>query len=426
VLANGDEHELPEPHAPFFFLSYVHTPEHPWVEKLFKDIVSEVFERAAFNGPAGFMDRFGIHPGGHWRNEIDRVLATCRVFVPLYSPRYFASKQCGYEWNAFEQRVLDHRARHRGGLSPIVPALWAPVPIARLPEVARRIQVTHADLGSDYAQEGFYTLIKNARYRDSYISAVQRLATHIIRAGEQTVLRPMPPDELGPLDNAFDLPDRHQSVASRLTIVVAAPTLDRLPAGCRPDYYRTSSAGWNPFHPEIEQSIAEYAADVATFHAYSPTVLPFEQGFDLIRTADPSAGLGLLLVDAWCAQDGYLSARLRELDALDLDWVGVVVAWNRAGGGGPGGPADLMDQLRGVMPRRLGPSRFSLTSLATRISTPEQLRARLPEVLATAFNSCLDHVAAFPPAGDARASTGTEMSDATGPGLPGRGNGRLR
>ncbi|NEE46574.1 TIR domain-containing protein, partial [Streptomyces sp. SID8455] len=59
---------------------------------------------------AGFMDR-EIRSGEGWSERLGETLATCRVFVPLFSPRYFASEMCGKEWHAFEQRAIHHRAR---------------------------------------------------------------------------------------------------------------------------------------------------------------------------------------------------------------------------------------------------------------------------------------------------------------------------
>ena len=101
--------------TPYFFLGYAHTPEKPWVEKLYREICAEILERTTLpvSVEVGFMDGSGIPLGGDWRDEVARALATCRVFVPLYSPRYFTREECGVEWHAFAQRLIDHRARHR-------------------------------------------------------------------------------------------------------------------------------------------------------------------------------------------------------------------------------------------------------------------------------------------------------------------------
>ncbi|MGW1355371.1 FxsC protein, partial [Streptomyces sp. NPDC002409] len=86
-------------HRPYFFLSYAHTPGYGggtdpdmWVERLFKDLCDHVLAMTDLpaGAPAGFMDR-EIRSGEGWSERLGEVLATCRVFVPLFSPRYFAS-----------------------------------------------------------------------------------------------------------------------------------------------------------------------------------------------------------------------------------------------------------------------------------------------------------------------------------------------
>ena len=388
--------------GPYFFLGYAHTPERPWVEKLFKDLSDEVIERTTLpvTTAAGFMDGSAIPLGGDWQEEVRKALATCRVFVPLYSPRYFTRAECGIEWHAFAQRILDHRARYSGDLSPIVPALWTPVEPVDMPNAARRIQMNHDDLGAEYAREGFYTLIKNTLYHEEYVTAVQRLARHIIRAGQgPTRLRPCRVDELGPPRDAFAVSGRRAPADRRLTVVVAAPTVDRLPPGRSRAFYGSSSSEWNPFHPGSRQAIAEMAAGVARLNSYEPTVLPFDEGFDFLASCDASEGLGLLLVDAWVTADEGTARRLRQLDALDLGWVATIVPWN------PGDEQtrlradDLRDRLRALLPNRLGDARPFAPFNPARVSSLEQFRTRLPDVLDGALFRYLNHVEAHPPAG---------------------------
>jgi hypothetical protein len=140
--------------VPYFFLSYARTPrtdQNPsvdpnlWVHKLYADLSAEVLELV--NSPiAGFMDR-EIRVGMPWSRQLMTALATCKVFVPLYSPRYFDSENCGKEWYVFSRRVLDQKARKPETEMAIVPALWVPVDERTLPGVAREIQFNHHELG---------------------------------------------------------------------------------------------------------------------------------------------------------------------------------------------------------------------------------------------------------------------------------------
>jgi FxsC-like protein len=387
--------------VPYFFLGYAHTPERPWVQKFFRDICAEVYERTALRSVAdvGFMDDVGIPLGSEWREEVARALANCRAFVPLYSRRFFTREECGYEWHAFAQRLLDHRARSPGSLAPIVPALWTPVDPTEIPEVARRIQIHHSDLGFEYAQEGFYTLIKNSLYKDQYTTAIQRLANHIIHAAETARLRPCDPQDLGPLRNAFEDAGRTAPADRRLTIVPAASTADRLPPSRFPAFYSASSRGWNPFHPDTLQPIAAYAAVVASYHSFEPEVLGFDEGYEFLRACDPAMGLGLLLVDPWVGFDEEVAARLRELDDLEMGWVAVMMPWNPGDEQTRNHAGELLRTLRSVMPKRLGGMRPSLVTHPTKMATLEQFRVRLPVVLESALSSYLVQVEAHPPKG---------------------------
>ena len=107
---------------PYFFLSYARTPKRDpsdrddpdrWVYKLYKDLCGAILQMTdARPEEAGFMDRDN-KLGTEWSPELTAALAKCRVFVPLYSRRYFESDNCGREWFAFARRELTHRARGR-------------------------------------------------------------------------------------------------------------------------------------------------------------------------------------------------------------------------------------------------------------------------------------------------------------------------
>lgn len=386
--------------TPFFFLAYARTPEKPWVQRLFRELSREVYERTTFpdSDSVGFMDITGISPGQDWRDEIYWALATCKVFVPLYSPRYFASVECGREWHAFAQRTLDHHARNPMVQSAIVPALWAPINLSGLPEVAQRIQIDHADLGDEYAREGFYTLIKNKLYHEQCVTAVQRLAQHIIRAAYASRLQPCRVSDLSRPENAFEPPERSVPGDQRLNVIIAAPTLDRLPNGRSPSYYGQFSEDWNPFHPQTHQSIADYAAGVARLNFYNPTILTLDEGCDLLAGRDPAEGLGLLLVDAWASEDDEMARRLARLDALKIEWMGTMVLWNMEDVQTQTNADRLYKKLQALLPNRLGRNRPMTPVNSTRIRSVGELRTKFPGVVEHALRRYLDYADARPPA----------------------------
>ncbi|SPF01809.1 TIR-like protein FxsC [Streptomyces sp. MA5143a] len=120
--------------SPYFFLSYAHTPSHDssggdpsvWVKKLYDGLCEHI--RGLTDLPrgakVGFLDE-KVSAGTKWTDELSMNLARCKVFVPLYSPRYFMSRQCGREWWAFSRRQVTQRA-HGGPAreNTIIPALW--------------------------------------------------------------------------------------------------------------------------------------------------------------------------------------------------------------------------------------------------------------------------------------------------------------
>jgi len=116
----------------FFFLSYPHTPRDyplrqdpdPWIAQLYDDLCEHVKSLADLppGSRAGFMDR-ELQQGHDWPRRLSVALATCRVFVPLYSRAYFKSEQCGKEWFAFNLRRLNYRAKIVRPVETIVPAL---------------------------------------------------------------------------------------------------------------------------------------------------------------------------------------------------------------------------------------------------------------------------------------------------------------
>ena len=93
---------------PYFFLSYAHTPRatgkagdpNHWVARLYDDLCEAITELTDVpeGVPVGFMDQ-SMHQGQFWAERLARELASCRVFVPLYSPRYFKSHACGQQGN---------------------------------------------------------------------------------------------------------------------------------------------------------------------------------------------------------------------------------------------------------------------------------------------------------------------------------------
>jgi FxsC-like protein len=319
--------------APYFFLSYARTPRpdpnssvnpNLWVHKFYEDLSAEVLQH--IRSPiAGFMDR-EIRIGMKWSQELTTALSTCRVFVPLYSPRYFASENCGKEWYAFSRRVLDQRAREPGTRMAIVPALWVPVEEDSLPDVAKEIQFNHHDLGDIYGQNGFSGIMKVKRFRDDYVLAVQGLARRIVEVANKTNIDPGHTD-FAKSASAFGENDVHEMAEKRMQLTVVTLDNAHLPDGRSERYYGRTPREWRPYSPATEMPIVDYAMELAHYLGCVPRVITLQ---DHLRYAIKGEnGPGLILIDAWAAKSPDFRNDLQRLDELDQYWTSVLRPWNR-------------------------------------------------------------------------------------------------
>jgi FxsC-like protein len=397
--------------APYFFLSYAHTPRHDpavttdpdaWVLDLYTDLCSHIMQFTSLPNGAkpGFMDR-ELRAGNHWPNGLSQALATCRVFVPLYSRRYFESEQCGREWFAFSRRVLNQAAKDPHRPEAIIPAVWVPVEADSLPESARSIQFNHRELGDQYAARGFYGIIKLARYRDAYEEAVYELARQIVDVAQQSPVLPGPLDDYESLESAFGTSLPHTPGGRRLRLTVVAPTSDDLPEGRSPYHYGRTSREWNPYRPETVRPLADHACDLVRNLDYRPVVGDLDERGEELGTPGPPSDPEIVMLDPWAATQPEPNKALRRLDHQAKPWVQVVVPWNRTdsetAAAGPG----LRGNLEESLPRKLAEVRATSAVAMRGVPCLEDFSQVLPVVVRTAVRQYLKHARAYPPSGPA-------------------------
>ena len=154
------------------------------------------------------------------------------MFVPLFSPRYFASERCGKEWYAFAQRV-----------------------IRQLPLPDEQLRFDHRALGERYAIDGLCGLIKLRLFAEEYRRAAQ---ANLWKRGELTAasalgeeLRDQWREELGCNDIQYLYLRFHISNVRRSqgryaeALELDEETLERQPATLGPTHphtYMTTSA----------------------------------------------------------------------------------------------------------------------------------------------------------------------------------------
>ncbi|MEV0481530.1 TIR-like protein FxsC [Streptomyces sp. NPDC050508] len=389
-------HERVPDNRPHFFLSYAHTPpwgpdsgdpDH-WVHVLYRDLCSHIM--ALTDLPAGstvgFMDR-EMRSGEGWPEKLSENLATCRVFVPLFSPRYFSSEMCGREWFAFTERILHAKAAGATSVSAIVPALWTRVETTDLPDSVRRIHMEQ--LG---ASNGIYGLIKLNRRRDEYEEAVYGLAERIVQVARESRLPLGRPRDYESTPSAF----KPRGAGPRhIRLTVAAPTRDTVPEYRDRTRYGEDALDWNPYSAESRRPLPALAEDLIRALDYRVSVASFDDE----DTGDQSSALspeatgaqepedgqpGILLVDLWALTDEERRRRLKTFDASSPAWVSAIVPRDRADpqcfvDEGQG----LADELERTMPTILDRARRSDCRIAVAgVPTLKTFTNVLPGVVA--------------------------------------------
>jgi hypothetical protein len=160
------------------FWSYVHADD----EAAF-DLISELARDIARtyqsirNEPIElFLDRDDLAWGDRWREKIDKTLSNVAFFVPVLTPRYFASIECRREYQFFVER-----SNALGIPALVLPLLYETVPA--LEEDSSNdelIETTRASNWRDWRQLRF-----EDRTSAAYRRGVHELASEIASRAEQ-------------------------------------------------------------------------------------------------------------------------------------------------------------------------------------------------------------------------------------------------
>lgn len=310
----GRAADKPSPLGSYFFLSYAHSPPlagtvrdtaDPWVKQFYHDLAEAVQH---LSGPrpgleSGFFDQM-IPLRANWKEALAKGLSTAAVFVPLYSPNYFAWAWPGKEWESFRRRTA--------GLSrqpeKLVPVLWIPVPgNPDRPGLGDALAIGEGE--SAYAENGLRAMLRLAPYRKSYKRIVGRIAARIVDLAETDPLDASPVQDLDEVPSAFH-PEGSTAV---FTVAVAAPSQASVPPGANPAAYGTTAAEWRPFPDDQAQPLAQYAATIAEQLNFAVEILEFDV---------PDAGRieealrdnpAVILIDPWFVAEDQAADLLRAL-----------------------------------------------------------------------------------------------------------------
>jgi FxsC-like protein len=376
----GWDEDIPRP---IFFLSYAHSPRgagrprsvsNLWEARLFRDLCEAVTDLSGWdaNEPPGFMDS-GLNVGEGWSERISEALAHCRDSV-----HYFKSQACGQEWAAFASREVLSEVPGGGVPSAIVPVQWVRVQEERLPPVAKALQFDHQAFGEGYRTEGMQPLLKVTKFQSDYQLAVYRLAQRIVDVSEQMRVRIGARRDFQDYESAFPAPSRRRT----LRITVAACDAQHLPDGRSRANYGTEAHEWRPFAGDSDESIARRAASVAREWEFHASIEPFDAEAARVLAGERPTAPGLLLLDRWTLLNSARLETLRQLDARNPTWVGLMEPWD------PHDPENVArhDELRALSERTL---------VNLRAQRLQRARLRGVDVVTSLdeFESMLPHVA---------------------------------
>ncbi len=420
---------------PYFFLSYARTPKRDpadrddpdrWVYKLYRDLCEEILQMTdARPEEAGFMDREN-KIGAQWSPELTSAIARARVFVPLYSRRYFESDNCGREWFAFARREITNRARGGTVIDAIVPGLWTRMDREKLPYVAQSVQFDHKLLGERYCAEGFYGIMKLQNYRADYHRAVHRLAERIIAIGEESVpftdeaaAQRMAVADFDSLPSAFGPASARRTADGQLHIAVLAHDASTLPPGRASDYYGDTPDAWSPYRPDYPQPVADYAQELAKKCLdCKPLVGVVDRDMANWSSNGRPVPPSLYLVDAWVSLSAKHQEQLRRLDSVAEPWVSVLVPWNIQDRGMREAEGELRAKLQQQLGRKLASVPRRCRMAASGIPTLQDFGQLLPEMTMLMLKRFRKEATAHPPAGPVITRPRLRRADRMEPEIP--------
>ena len=312
---------------------------------------------------------------------------TCKAFVYIYSPHYFASEYCGKEYEVFRQRLNDHAKKNKSkGLENrlLLPVLWVPpTDVKKPPAVVTEHQYFNDLLGNDYKKNGLMFMSKQkGTYPSAYNKFLWEFSSAMLQAvkdaplaqatsipelrdvtsawmaadpappvnspesPDNILIRPiaaLPPAPASPLSLIpAGLPSQPPPYARGLNhaLIYYAAAFPPNFAGKRsqerlPFYKDYGGAEWLPFPPPpppeeqaaliAQQSVDEAKLGTVVHHLFVDDLLPEE-----VRKAEEKNTIVILIVDPCSLRVETLFKVLNKCDEdLRMNWA-VLVPWNRS------------------------------------------------------------------------------------------------
>jgi FxsC-like protein len=336
------------PRGHYFYLSYAQSlplagmaeadPDQ-WVRGFFDDLTDAVQQRASPQsglGPGLFDKKLPI--GSDWKASLTTALSLAEVFVPLYSPGYFARSWPALEWTRFRGRLENAGVKYP--LRRFAPVLWTPLSWGQ--ELPADLQEAMADAEIEYSENGLRTLLRLQPYRPAYNRVIGRLAARIVNLAENFPVQPSAVPDIDDVPPAF----RAEACAAVFAITVAAPRISELPDDFDRAGYGTSGVDWRPYPRDQELPLASYAARIVEQMDFAAMVTSIDKSGDHLASMP-----GVFLIDPQIAEypSGLeaLESFVRQMPA----WVFPLVVLRSEL---DAHSAKLRDQVRGILREKVG------------------------------------------------------------------------
>lgn len=317
----------------FFFFSYARNDaQDPYLRKFFNELSTEIGLRLAIEAKdAGFID-VSLPPGSSWAAATSQALATCKVFIPVYSPSFFQSGYCGKEWSCFRERLAEVAA----STELMLPVWWQSS--ESLPAAAAALQDRRDGFGAELREHGLRSIRRLSRNRavyQRYLTAMSDQAVaaakrHELPAGRVPDLLQAADAFRGPADVVAPAADAMQRAGGgprRVRfVVVAGSRAQMLGHRLQLDYYGDDSEGWRPYHPGHDDMIGVRAQLLAGERGLFSSLHGVDgQLVQLVRAAEQNREIVVLILDNWATRIGSFSAALEQYDLQQFDNAAIVV-----------------------------------------------------------------------------------------------------
>lgn len=257
----------------FFFFSYARKEfeRDKLLRQFYEDLENRIFLlRPPEEGEkVGFRDEVGIPVGEIWHEALENALKTTRVFIYIYSPHYFNSWWCEWEWFVFQKRLEKYQEQYGRRPPLMLPVLWEP-DCKNAPPCATSLEFSYEVFGEVYKQKGLRFIM--SRKKHAYQPFLDDFAKMIVHTVEQQQY------ELCQLDQLPSLEETQNLFCRKLASGASVSRSDHKPHEAGPGYakfvyiaghsdemqtvrndvgaYGKKGGGdWKPYFPECDDEI---------------------------------------------------------------------------------------------------------------------------------------------------------------------------